>query len=144
MRGLIGTLLTAGLCALAGPALAASTLTGMDFEQRSDGQLDVMLRFSDGVPEVRGYRIDSPPRLAIDLMDTVNELDQRRFELGLAGVDSLVALSAGDRTRLVLTLNQALPYATREQGNTLMLRLGEGIDDSMPSARRASERRWSS
>ncbi|WP_051907322.1 type IV pilus secretin PilQ family protein [Modicisalibacter zincidurans] len=138
MRGLIGTLLTAGLCALAGPALAASTLTGMDFEQRSDGQLDVMLRFSDGVPEVRGYRIDSPPRLAIDLMDTVNELDQRRFELGLAGVDSLVALSAGDRTRLVLTLNQALPYATREQGNTLMLRLGEGIDDSMPSARRAS------
>ncbi|WP_163649733.1 type IV pilus secretin PilQ family protein [Modicisalibacter sp. 'Wilcox'] len=124
MKALIRGLLSAALVLLALPVMAASTLTDLSFEQRSDGQLDVRLHFDDQVPEVRGYRVGSPPRLAIDLMDTVSRLDRRRFDLGMAGVDHVVALSAGERTRLVFNLDQPLPYATHEQGRTLVLTLG--------------------
>jgi len=143
MKALIRGLLSAALVLLALPALAASTLTDLSFEQRSDGQLDVRLHFDDRVPEVRGYRVGSPPRLAIDLMDTVSRLDRRRFDLGMAGVDHVVALSAGERTRLVFNLDQPLPYATHEQGRTLVLTLGKGAarrarSGSSPTAERAS------
>lgn len=137
MRAIIRTLLTVSLLALAVPALAQSTLTGLDFEQRSDGQLEVLLHFSGGLPEVRGYRIDAPPRLAIDLMNTASGLDKRRFELGVAGVDQIVALDAGERTRLVFTLDRALPYATREQGDTLILSLGDGASKASATPRSA-------
>lgn len=120
--------------ASAGPVLAQSALTGLDFAQRADGQLEVSLRFADGVPEVRGYRLDAPPRLTIDLLDTVSQLDRRRFELGLSGVNHMVALEAGARTRLVFDLDEALPYAVREQGDTLVLSLGEGVTQRQPTA----------
>ncbi|HET8790187.1 MAG TPA: type IV pilus secretin PilQ family protein [Modicisalibacter sp.] len=137
--GIIRTLLVALLMlGMVGPAVAVSTLTGLDFDQRA-GQLEVSLHFSDGVPEVRGYRVDTPPRLTIDLMDTVSQLDRRRFELGLGGVNHVVALEAGERTRLVFNLERALPYAIREQGNTLVLGIGEGVVDQQAAMSQAAD-----
>ena len=115
--------------AACGSAWAQSALSDLDFGQRADGQLEVTLRFDGEVPQVRGYRIDSPPRLAIDLMDTVNQLERRRLELGLAGVNDVVALESGGRTRLVFNLDAAIPYAVREQGDSLVLSLGESAAD---------------
>lgn len=126
MMGIIRTLLVALLLGVAGPAMAASTLSGLEFGQRA-GQLEVSLRFTGDVPEVRGYRLDSPPRLTIDLMDTVSQLEQRRFELGVGGVNHVVVLEAGERTRLVFNLERALPYALHERGDTLVLGMGEGV-----------------
>ncbi|MEC9483093.1 MAG: type IV pilus secretin PilQ [Halomonas sp.] len=133
--------LLAALCAVAASAtaLAESTLTGLDFGQRADGQLEVTLHFAGGTPEVRGYRTDSPPRLAIDLMDTVSQLEQRRYALGLGGVDDVVALEAGERTRLVFGLDAALPYAVQERGDDLVIRLGEGAADSQATGSVASQ-----
>lgn len=111
----------------AGNALAQSILTDLQFDQRAAGQLEVSLSFANEVPEVRGYRIDSPPRLSVDLMGTKSQLDRRRFDLGLAGVNHVMALEAGSRTRLVFDLDSALPYAIREQGDTLVLSLGENV-----------------
>lgn len=123
-----------------GTAWAQSALSALDFGQRADGQLEVTLNFTGGVPEVRGYRIDSPPRLAIDLMDTVSQLDQRRYELGLVGVNDVVALEAGGRTRLVFNLDAPIPYAIRERGDSLVLSLGESAADlqSAPSVESAA------
>ncbi|WP_227369017.1 type IV pilus secretin PilQ [Halomonas sp. M20] len=124
MTTLIRTLLAAALFSAAGPVLAQSALIGVDFEQSSDNQLEVALRFSGGVPEVRSYRIDSPSRLTVDLLETASQLEQRRFDLALAGVHQLVALESGKRTRLVFDLERALPYTLREQGDVLVVQLG--------------------
>lgn len=135
--GIIRTLLAALLMlGMAEQAQAVSTLTGLDFDQRA-GQLEVSLHFAGGVPEVRGYRVDSPPRLTIDLMDTVSQLDRRRFELGLGGVNHVVALEAGERTRLVFNLERALPYVLSERGDTLILGMGEGVDQQATANRAA-------
>ncbi|MDX1465042.1 MAG: type IV pilus secretin PilQ family protein, partial [Halomonas sp.] len=76
------------------------------------------------VPEVRGYRLDEPARLTIDLMDTASALEHRREELGMAGVERVTALEAGSRTRLVFELEGPLPYTTRQQGDRLLLAIG--------------------
>ncbi|TFH88754.1 type IV pilus secretin PilQ [Billgrantia azerbaijanica] len=115
-----------GLCLLlATPvALAASTLTDLAFRQGESGELQVDLAFSGGIPEVRGYRLDAPPRLTIDLMGTGSRLAQRRFDLGIGGVETVTALEAGSRTRLVFTLDGPLPYRTAERGDSLRLFIG--------------------
>src|SRR5690554_2842224 len=111
-------------------AMAASSLEGLDFWQGGGGELEVELQFAGPVPEVRGYRLDDPARLTIDLMETANRLDQRRYALGIGGVQQVTALEAGSRTRLVFDLEGPLPYNTREQGNRLRLAIGGGASDT--------------
>jgi type IV pilus assembly protein PilQ len=118
------------MLAVSAGALAASTLEGLDFRQGSGGELEVDLSFDGPVPEVRGYRLDDPARLTIDLMETANRLDQRRYALGIGGVQQVTALEAGSRTRLVFDLEGPLPYNTREQGNRLRLAIGGGAADA--------------
>ncbi|WP_302139564.1 type IV pilus secretin PilQ [Halomonas alkalicola] len=118
------------LLALSAGALAASSLEGLDFRQGSGGELEVDLQFAGPVPEVRGYRLDDPARLTIDLMETGNRLDQRSYALGIGGVRQVTALEAGSRTRLVFDLEGPLPYNTREQGNRLRLAIGGGAADT--------------
>ncbi|MDR5900736.1 type IV pilus secretin PilQ [Halomonas icarae] len=118
------------MLAVSGAAMAASTLEELDFRQGSSGELEVDLEFSGLVPEVRGYRIDDPARLTIDLMETDNRLDRRSYSLGIGGVQRVTALEAGSRTRLVFDLEGPLPYNTREQGNRLRLAIGGGAADT--------------
>src|SRR5690554_4400827 len=111
-------------------AMAASSLEGLDFWQGGGGELEVELSFTGPVPEVRGYRLDDPARLTIDLMETANRLDQRRYALGIGGVQQVTALEAGSRTRLVFDLEGPLPYSTREQGSRLPVAIGGGASDT--------------
>ncbi|MCE8050579.1 type IV pilus secretin PilQ [Halomonas desiderata] len=124
MRHLIGTLAVLCLALTATPVLAASTLTDLDFRQGERGELLIDLSFRGGVPEVRGYRLDEPARLTIDLVDTANALERRRLDLGIGGVEQVTALEAGSRTRLVFHMDRPLPYDTVQQGDQLRLTIG--------------------
>ncbi|WP_238539256.1 AMIN domain-containing protein [Halomonas sp. KM-1] len=124
MRQLIGTLAALCLALTAAPVLAASTLTDLDFRQGERGELLIDLSFRGGVPEVRGYRLDEPARLTIDLVDTANALERRRLDLGIGGVEQVTALEAGSRTRLVFHMDRPLPYDTVQQGDQLRLTIG--------------------
>lgn len=124
MRHLIGTLAVLCLALTATPVVAASTLTDLDFRQGERGELLIDLSFRGGVPEVRGYRLDEPARLTIDLVDTANALERRRLDLGIGGVEQVTALEAGSRTRLVFHMDRPLPYDTVQQGDQLRLTIG--------------------
>ncbi|MCK2184607.1 type IV pilus secretin PilQ [Halomonas sp. YJPS3-2] len=119
-------------------ALAASTLTDLDYRQGAGGALEIDLSFDGGVPEVRGYRLDDPARLTIDLMDTRSGLASRRQALGVGGVQRVTALEAGSRTRLVFDLDGPLPYDTSQQGNRLKLSIGGSAASSAPVATRSA------
>ncbi|MCE8016700.1 type IV pilus secretin PilQ [Halomonas sp. MCCC 1A17488] len=115
-----------GLCLalVAMPGLAATALTDLDFRQGEHGELLIDLSFSEGVPEVRGYRLDEPARLTLDLTDTTNALERRRIDLGIGGVEQVTALEAGSRTRLVFNMDGPLPYDTVQEGGRLRLVIG--------------------
>ncbi|TDR54268.1 type IV pilus assembly protein PilQ [Halomonas ventosae] len=137
MQPMIRGLAIVALLAVSAAATAASTLTDLAFRQGSDGALEVDLDFRGPVPEVRGYRLDDPARLTIDLMETDSALERRREELGIGGVERVTALEAGSRTRLVFELEGPLPYDTRQQGDRLRLSIGGGAGQP-PAAMTAS------
>ncbi|XKH60806.1 type IV pilus secretin PilQ [Halomonas sediminis] len=110
------------------PALASATsvLTDLDVRRTTAGDVEIDLYFSGPLPELRGYRLDEPPRLALDLADTSSALKQRRQEVGVAGVERITALDSGSRTRLVVELAQAHPYVTSQHESHLRVSIGPG------------------
>ncbi|GHB20454.1 fimbrial protein [Salinicola rhizosphaerae] len=103
---------------------AAPTLTAMDFTERGAGRLDVTLSFVGGVPEIRGYRTESPPRLALDLLDTQSRLSQPVFAVDSGGVSSVRVLGAGGRTRLAFELDAPTDYRLERRATQVVLHLG--------------------
>lgn len=106
------------------PALAwGSVLTALDVRETSRGDVELLLQFSGGVAELSGYRLDAPPRLALDLADTQSGLAQRRINVGSAGVERITALEGNGRTRLVVDLSRPLEYTSRVDGDRLRITL---------------------
>jgi len=134
-RRLCGACLVAlALWCLAASAWASPTLTAMTFTERGAGRLDVGLRFVGGVPEIRGYRTDGPPRLALDLLDTQSGLSKPRFVVGSGGVEAVRVLGAGARTRLVFELDGSSDYRLERRDDQVIVHLGDA-----PSVEPASD-----
>jgi len=76
-----------------------------------------------------GFTINTPPRIAFDFPNTANGLGKSIQEFSEGDVRSANIVQAGNRTRLVVNLNQMLPYDTRVEGNNLLITLqGKAAD----------------
>ncbi|RUR29655.1 type IV pilus secretin family protein [Vreelandella andesensis] len=111
----------------------ASVLTDVDVRQTNSGDVELVLQFSGGVGQLRGYRLDAPPRLALDLADTQNAIAQRRIDVSRGGVEQVTVLEGGGRTRLVVDLNRSLDYTSRVVGDQLRITLASGSSASEPA-----------
>lgn len=123
--------------------LTASAQEGnrlQDIQVRSlPGQrIELRLIMSDTAPEPLTFTIDSPARIAIDLPDTSLGLQQRRREVNLGPLDTVLTAEANGRTRVVLNLDTMVAYETRRSGNTLIITLGSGGDYSAGTTQFAS------
>lgn len=119
--------LMSGLCLVGLVVCAqgqAATLTSLEFAQRGDGGIDALLAFDGPAPEPRSYRSDSPAQIVVDLPETTNQLEQRRFGIDRDGLREVSVAETGERTRLVFGLDEPLPYSTQRQGQRLRVHLG--------------------
>ena len=116
-------LITLPLLALMPAFALGSVLTDLDVRSTSGGEVELVLQFSGGVAELRGYRLNTPPRLALDLADTQSSLPQRRINVDSAGVERITALEGNGRTRLVVDLSEPLDYTSRIEGDQLRITL---------------------
>jgi len=81
------------------------------------------LTLSGPVSEPRAFTIDNPARIALDLADTANQLDQRSMRISAGLLQNVTAVEAGGRTRVVINLASMTPYSTAVQGNKLFVTL---------------------
>jgi type IV pilus assembly protein PilQ len=82
------------------------------------------MKLSGPAPQPLSFTIDNPARISFDLPNTELALPQRRIDVHTAGLDSILAAEAKDRTRLVLSLDKLVPYDTRVDGNNIIVMLG--------------------
>ncbi len=69
------------------------------------------------------FTINTPPRIAFDFPNTENGLGKSTQEFGEGDLRSANIVQAGNRTRLVVNLNQMLSYESRVEGNNLLITL---------------------
>ncbi len=74
----------------------------------------------------KGYTIEAPARIALDLMDTKSALTTKYHSLGIGNAREVTVIEAKDRTRVIVNLTQLVPYETKVEGNTLFMYVGTG------------------
>ena len=105
-------------------AADAPKLESIDVQPLPGQQLQVVMKLSGPAPQPLSFTIDNPARISFDLPNTELALPSRRIDVHTAGLDSILAAEAKDRTRLVLSLDKLVPYDTRVDGNNIIVLLG--------------------
>jgi type IV pilus assembly protein PilQ len=118
----LATLVTA-VEALAQDA-ASRRLEAIEVQPLPGQRLELRLRHNEAAPEPMSFTIDDPARIAIDLPDTVIALQSRRQDVNLGPLTTILAAEANGRTRIVLNLSTLVPYATRVEGNSVVVEIG--------------------
>ena len=124
--------------AVASVAVAQDTqnsLDNIDVRALPGNRIELRLETSGAAPEPLAFTIEEPARIAIDLRDTALGLKQRRKDVGIGALDTILAAEANGRTRVVLNLDVAVPYQTKVEGNSIIVTLeGQGGTVSAPAA----------
>ncbi|MGE6531113.1 type IV pilus secretin PilQ [Pseudomonas sp. NPDC077382] len=113
------------LAAFISPALLAANLNSLDVASLPGDRVELKLAFDEPVPAPRGYTLDQPARIALDLPGVSSKLGSKNHELGVGNARSVTVVEAQGRTRLIVSLTSLVPYSTRVDGNNLFVVLGE-------------------
>jgi type IV pilus assembly protein PilQ len=121
-----GCAVALSVCSLVFSAFTAAEqrISDIDFNALPDGRLSIGLDFQ-GVEsrEFSSYTIEEPARIVIDFPNTQSALSQRRFSLPEGNASSVVILAAGDRSRLIVNLDNLGRFDTAFEGNRFTLEI---------------------
>jgi len=101
-------------------------------------RVELRLIMSETAPEPLAFTIENPARIALDLPNTALGLQQRRRDINLGPLDTILTAEANGRTRVVLNLETMVGYETRRSGNMVIITLGTGGDYSADTTQFAS------
>jgi len=111
--------------ALAAPLAAAAQNMIQSITSSQQAGTDVVrIELSEPLAaEPRGFVVQAPPRVAIDLPGVGNGLGKNSVELNQGNLRSANIAQSGERTRLVLNLRQAANYRVELQGKSMIVLL---------------------
>ena len=125
-RGILAAFL-AGLALLAsGAAFAqeANTIQSMTVSKGTSG--NTIVKFVLSAPPANppaGFAIASPPRIALDFLDTLNGLGATQRTIDDPALRSLNVIQVANRTRVVFNLNRPQTFQTNVEGNAVLVTL---------------------
>lgn len=123
------------LAAMFSPMLLAADLKALDIAALPGGKVELKLGFDGPVVQPRGYTIEQPARIALDLPGVANKLGSKSRELGVGNARSVTLVEAKDRTRMIINLSTLVPYSTRVEGNNLYVMVGDAAGAAQQAAR---------
>ncbi|WP_445180071.1 type IV pilus secretin PilQ [Pseudomonas sp. McL0111] len=118
--------------ALLSPMVQAANLKTLDVAALPGDRVELKLSFDSPPPQPKGYTTESPARIALDLPGVASQLANKNRELGSGNARTATVVEANDRTRLIISLTQLSPYATRVEGNNLFVVVGQGAPATKP------------
>jgi len=114
------------LALLPGLASAATQVTDIEFASLQGDQFEIRLQFSEQPPEANAYEIGNPARLVVDFPGVESSLPQKKYALGFENANEAVIISDGSLTRLIVNLNQSIPFEIDSENNSVTVRAGAG------------------
>ncbi|MCR9260053.1 MAG: type IV pilus secretin PilQ [Pseudomonadaceae bacterium] len=117
------------LCIAAAISVAATqswavTMENIDFSSLPGDRTEIRMEFDGTPPDPKGYTIEQPARIVLDLPGVVSSLDEKHHNLGIGNARRVSVVSTKDRTRAIVNLTQLVSYETSVQGNILYLTVG--------------------
>lgn len=116
----------ATLVLLSMPARAEVQIIDTAIVSLPGNKMEIRFDF-DAPPETpRGYKIESPARVVLDLFDTVNGLGTKSLDIKNGIVDSINIAEVKGRVRIIANLYESAEYDTYIKGNSLFVVFGSG------------------
>ena len=126
------------VASLLSPLVGAATLDDIRFAELPNQRFEVRLTFNEAPPEPQGYTIETPARIVLDFPDVVSELKERRYPLAFDNGKSALVLTSGDRTRLILNLENLSTYQASVDGNSYVVEVGASLPGAAATPSRTS------
>jgi type IV pilus assembly protein PilQ len=130
----LGWILAIGLSPTALRAQDGLRLEAIDVQSLPGQQVELRLRLNGAAPEPMSFTIDDPARISLDLPNTALGLESRRQEANVGPLTTILTAEANGRTRVVLNLNEMVPYRTRVEGDSVYVTIGQAPGESAPPA----------
>ncbi|MGB0320226.1 MAG: type IV pilus secretin PilQ, partial [Cycloclasticus sp.] len=105
-------------------SVQAAVLENIQFSGLPGNKVQLELSLDSAPEQLKSFSTDNPARIAIDLLGVSNGAGKTTIPINIGKAVSVRALEAGGRTRVVLNLNDAAPYATKVVGNSVFVTLG--------------------
>ena len=115
------------LAAVCAPVILAADLNSLDVASLPGDRVELKLTFDGPVDLPRGYTIDQPARIVLDLPGVNNKLSKRNHELGAGNARSVAVVEAQERTRVIISLTNLAGYQARAEGNSLFVVVGDDV-----------------
>ena len=128
LSGLRRAVVAATLLSLGQLALADGTnrLESIKTQVLAGNKIELTLKLADAAPQPLLFTVDNPARIALDLPQTAVAMDSRRLDVNQGVLDTVNVAEANGRTRVVLNVDNLVPYETRVQGNNILVTLAAG------------------
>src|SRR5574340_65956 len=130
MARLLRILVAFGILSAQAQADALNTITALSVNSTGGGATIIKVELAqpmDNPPPA--FTINAPPRIAFDFPNTANGLGKSIQDFAEGNLRSANIVQAGNRTRLVVNLNQMATYETRIDGSSLLITLqGKSAD----------------
>ncbi len=122
-----GATLAAFVLALAAPLAWAqgapkNAVESINFSSVQGGKILVKIGLKEPLAaSPQGFAVTNPPRIAIDLPDTINATGRTQVEAGEGDLRSVSIVQTANRTRLVMNLTRNLTYTQAMDGRQLVV-----------------------
>ncbi|MGI9307631.1 MAG: AMIN domain-containing protein, partial [Gammaproteobacteria bacterium] len=99
-------------------------LANIEAQSLPGNRVELRLTMTNPAPDPLAFTIDQPARIVLDLPDTGSSMDSRRKDINIGPLDTVLTAPANGRTRVVLNLDDMVPYDMRVAGNLVYVTLG--------------------
>ena len=108
----------------------AATLDNINFTSLPGDRVQLRLELSEPVgADPLSFTIDNPARVALDFPGTALNVAQKSQNIGIGNTESVTAVEADGRTRVVVNLVNLVPYDIKSDGNIVTVTLEGGAAD---------------
>ena len=115
---------------LATTIASSATLNDINYTSLPGDRVQLRLELSEPVGATPlSFTIDNPARIAVDLPSTALNLSQKSKNIGVGNAESVTAVEADGRTRVVVNLVNMVPYEVASSGNNVIVTLEGGAAD---------------
>ncbi len=105
----------------------AGNITAINLGSLPNQQRLIKIQFDEDVSLPRGFTTDSPARIALDFAKTGVSLPQNLLKFDDKLIKQIEAGQTGDRTRLLLSLNQPGQYNAKIKGNEVWIYVQQSV-----------------
>ncbi len=109
---------------LASWGIKASQLESIDYQVLPGDKVQLKLEYSSAPPTPSEFTTVSPARISMDFDGVDSNLVYKTKQVGVGVVNSVTAVEAGGRTRVIINLDRMVSYNSQLQGNTYLVTLG--------------------